>query len=137
MRYVVTINNTDYEVEVEKGQAGIISTRETSAPAHAATEAAPATAAVESAPPLAEKTTAAAPAAVTGGSGQTIKAPMPGTILDIKVGVGMKVKKGTVLLVLEAMKMENEIVAPDEGTVTQIITTKGSNVNAGDPLVVI
>ena len=65
-----------------------------------------------------------------------IKAPMPGTILDVKVSAGTKVKKGDTLFVLEAMKMENEISAPADGVVVQIQTAKGSSVNTGDILAV-
>ncbi len=125
MIYEVTINNKKYEVEVEKGQAAILSTKDAVAPviqaqAAAATAPAPQT----------------APAAVNIGGGEPIKAPMPGNILDIKVSSGSQVKKGDILVILEAMKMENEIVAPKDGVV-QIQTAKGSTVNTGDLLAVI
>ena len=62
---------------------------------------------------------------------------MPGTVLDVKVAQGASVKKGDILLILEAMKMENEILAPCDGTVKQIVAAKGASVNSGDALVVI
>ena len=62
---------------------------------------------------------------------------MPGTILDVKVAQGQAVKKGDVLLILEAMKMENEILAPQDGTVAQVAVSKGASVNSGDALVVL
>ena len=68
---------------------------------------------------------------------ETIKAPMPGTILDIKVQVGDKVSKGQVLAILEAMKMENEIMCPRDGEVVSVQVAKGASVNAGDDLVAI
>ena len=76
---------------------------------------------------------AAAPVA----GGEPVKAPMPGNILDVKVKVGDTVKAGTVLCVLEAMKMENEIPAPKDGKVAQVVVTKGATVGAGDTLVVL
>ena len=62
---------------------------------------------------------------------------MPGTILDVKAAQGASVKKGDILLILEAMKMENEIVAPQDGTVAQVLVSKGASVNSGDVLVVL
>ena len=69
--------------------------------------------------------------------GDPVKAPMPGTILDVKVKAGDVVKGGQTLCVLEAMKMENEIPAPKDGTVAQVVVTKGASVNAGDALVIL
>ena len=81
---------------------------------------------------------AAAPAApVVTGAGEAVNAPMPGNILKVNVREGEAVKAGTVLVVLEAMKMENEIMAPKDGTVTQVLVSKGSTVDTGAPLVVI
>ena len=71
------------------------------------------------------------------GAGEAVNAPMPGNILKVNVKAGDAVKSGTVLVVLEAMKMENEIMAPKSGTVTQVLVQKGSSVNTGDALVVI
>lgn len=134
MRYIVTINNNEYEVEVENGKAGIIGVNEAAAETAAAVMPSQAGTA-DTKPATAAKAAQPAPAAAAGG--EIIKAPMPGTILDIKVSTGTVVKKGQVLLILEAMKMENEIVAPNGGTVVQIQAAKGSSVNAGDILAVI
>ena len=129
MKYKVTLNGRTYEVEVEAGKAMLLSEYEAVAPAPAA--AAPAAAPVAAAP-------AAAPAApAVTGSGEAVNAPMPGNILKVNVNVGDAVKSGTVLVVLEAMKMENEIMAPKDGTVTQVLVSKGSTVDTGAPLVVI
>ena len=130
MKYKVTLNGRTYEVEVEAGKAMLLSEYEAVAPAPAT--AAPAAAAAPVAAP------AAAPAApVVTGSGEAINAPMPGNILKVNVKEGEAVKSGTVLVVLEAMKMENEIMAPKDGTVTQVLVSKGSTVDTGAPLVVI
>jgi len=128
MKYIVTINDKNYEVEVERGQATIVKTTQAAAPAPqpAAAPAAPAAPATPPAQPV-----QAAPANV---SGEPIKAPMPGTILDIKVNPGASVKEGDILIILEAMKMENEILAPRNGVVSQILTSKGASVSTGDVL---
>ena len=76
----------------------------------------------------------AAPAAA---GSQSINSPMPGTILKVNVQNGQSVKKGDVLMVLEAMKMENEIMAPKAGTIAQVVVSKGSSVNTGDVLIVV
>jgi|BioPla2DNA2_1021312.scaffolds.fasta_scaffold41441_3 biotin carboxyl carrier protein len=129
MKYIVTINDKNYEVEVERGQATLIKTSQAAAPSPQPV-AAP-VAATPAAPPAQPQPAQAAPANV---SGEAIKAPMPGTILDIKVTPGASVKEGDILIILEAMKMENEILAPRDGVVTQIITTKGASVSTGDVL---
>ena len=126
MKYKVTLNGRTYEVEVNNGQAILLDEYEAVAPV-AAPVAAPA--AVPAAAP------AAAPAVT--GAGEAVNAPMPGTILKVNVSQGQAVKEGDVLCVLEAMKMENEIMAPKSGTVTQVVVSKGSSVNTGDALVVI
>lgn len=127
MKYKVTLNNRTYEVEVEAGQAMLVDEYEAYTPAPAASPApvaaAPAAASVSAAPALA--------------AGEVVKSPMPGNILKINVTVGQKVNEGDTLLVLEAMKMENEIAAPKAGTVAQIIVSKGAVVETGAPLVVI
>ena len=130
MIYKVTLNGRTYEVEVEAGKAMLLDEYEAIAPAPVA--AAPAAAPAAAAP------AAAAPAApVVTGAGETVSAPMPGNILKVNVKAGDAVKAGTVLVVLEAMKMENEIMAPKDGTVTQVLVSKGSTVDTGAPLVVI
>ena len=128
MIYNVTINDKVYEVEVEKGKANLLRTTDVvaaPAPVAAAPVAAPAPAAAP----------AAAPAVAVSGTPAT--APMPGTILDVKVTVGQAVKEGDVVAILEAMKMENEIFAPCDGKVAQVIAAKGSSVATGDPIVTI
>jgi len=130
MKYKVTLNGRTYEVEVEAGKAMLLDEYEAIAPA---APAAPAAAPV--AAPAAAPAAAAAPAVT--GAGEPVNAPMPGTILKVNVTQGQAVKAGTLLCVLEAMKMENEIMAPKDGTVTQVVVTKGASVNTGDALVVI
>ena len=120
-KYKVNVNGTEYEIALE------LMADDGKAPA------APAQA-PKAAPAQAPK---AAPAPAASGAGAAVSAPMPGTILDVKVAVGDTVKSGDVLMVLEAMKMENDIVAPCAGTVKQILVSKGSTVNTDDVLVVI
>lgn len=131
MKYKVTLNNRTYEVEVEEGKAMLIDEYEAYAPAAPA----PVAAASVAAAPVAA--TPAAPAGAALAAGEVVKSPMPGNILKINVTQGQKVNEGDVLLVLEAMKMENEIVATKSGTVAQIVTAKGAVVETGAPLVVI
>jgi len=111
-KYIVKVNGAAYEIEVEEV---------TGAAAAAPVAAAP----------------VAAPAPAPAAGGQTISAPMPGTILDVKVKAGDAVKSGQVLFILEAMKMENEIMAPADGTIASVSATKGATVNAGDALCVL
>ena len=122
MKYKITLNGRTYEVEVEAGKAMLLDEYEAIAPS------APAA-------PVAAAPAAAAPAVT--GAGEAVAAPMPGTILKVNVQNGQAVKEGDVLCVLEAMKMENEIMAPKAGTVTQVVVSKGASVNTGDALVVI
>lgn len=137
MKYIVTINDKSYEVEVEKGQANIVKTSQAATvPAQiamqtAATPSAPAAPAASAAPVATAAPIAAGQASI---EGETLKAPLPGTILAIKVQPGDVVKKGEVLLILEAMKMENEIVAPRNGVVNQVLVGKGASVATGDVL---
>ncbi len=130
MKYIVTINNKNYEVEVEKGQASIISTEE-SAVREPVTQVSvkPETAPTQAPAPVVASSDAA--------QGTPVNAPMPGTILSIKVNSGQKVRKGEILFILEAMKMENEITASVDGTIAQIMAAKGSPVATGDLLAVI
>lgn len=132
MKYKVTLNNRTYEVEVEEGKAMLVDEYEAYAPAAPAPVAAPVAAA-----PAAAPAAPAAPAGAALAAGEVVKSPMPGNILKINVAQGQKVNEGDVLIVLEAMKMENEIVATKSGTVAQIVTAKGAVVETGAPLVVI
>lgn len=123
MIYVVRINDVEYEVEVERGRANVLRTNEVVAePAPIAYEAPQ--------PVAAPKAPAKAKA-----NANSINAPMPGTIFDIKVQQGDSVKAGDVLLVFEAMKMENEIMAPTDGIVAKVHVVKGASINTGDALV--
>lgn len=124
MKYIVTLKDKKYEVEVEQGEARVISVSQAASPI-VSSPAAPAA-------PAAAPT---APAAAAAG-GDTVTAPMPGTVLEVKVQTGASVKAGDVLVVLEAMKMENDITAPKDGTVKQILCSKGASVATGDVLVV-
>ena len=114
--YTITVNGNVYDVTVESGAAG----------------AAPVAAAPKAAPVAAPKAAPAAPAGAQGGV--KVNAPMPGKILAVKASAGQAVKKGDVLLILEAMKMENEVVAPQDGTVASINVAEGAMVESGDVL---
>ena len=134
MKYEISLNGRTYRVEVEVAEPMLMTEFRTYAPA-APVAAAPAAAPVAAAPAAAPAAPAAAPAIT--GAGEPIVAPMPGNILKVNVSNGQAVKEGDVLVVLEAMKMENEILAPRNGTVTQVVVTKGTTVDTGAPLVVI
>ena len=125
--FQVKVNGVSYQVEVEETAGGF-------APAPQAAPAAPAP--VPVAAPAAPAP-AAVPAAAPVAGGEKINSPMPGTILDVRVSAGQSVKKGQVLCILEAMKMENEIISPRDGAVAQVVANKGASVNAGDPLMVL
>ncbi len=128
MKYVVTLNGKNYEVEVNETEAVVTNVSDAVyAPAPVAAPA-PAAAPVPEAAP--------APQAVSA-QGTQIVAPMPGSIININVSAGQAVKAGDVLIVLEAMKMENDITAPCDGVVKQVVTVKGATVNTDDVLLVI
>ncbi len=132
MKYKVTLNSRVYEVEVEEHAAMLVDEYELAAPEVPATavSVAPASLAVPAAPAPASATTPIA-------AGEVVESPMPGNILKINVAQGQTVKEGDVLIVLEAMKMENEITAPRGGVIAQIIAAKGAVVETGSPLVVL
>ena len=136
MKYVVTLNGKNYEVDVTETDAIVTGVTQVPVMVAAAPAAAPVAAQAEA--PKAEEAPAApaAPAAPTA-SGTQVKAPMPGTILAVKASAGQAVKAGDVIVVLEAMKMENDIVAPCDGTVKEIVVTKGTTVNTDDVLAII
>ncbi len=131
MKYIVTLNGKNYEVSVEKGEAILenITDAPVMVPVAPVAAAAPVAAPAPAAP--------AAPAPVAAAAGTRVDAPMPGSVIDIKVAQGAAVKEGDVVVILEAMKMENEITAPKDGTVAQIAVDKGKQVNTGDLLFVI
>ncbi|MEI8217219.1 MAG: biotin/lipoyl-containing protein [Eubacteriales bacterium] len=133
--YNITVNGTQYEVEVEEVSSGNQAAR-VYAPAPAAPVAAPVAPAPKAEQPKkAEEAPKAAPAAAPSQGAYAINAPIPGTILDVKVAVGDVIKNGQLILILEAMKMENEIFAAQAGTVETIQVSKGDSVNAGDLMV--
>ncbi len=125
MKYIVTLNNKQYEVEVTETDAAITAVSAVPAPVSAVAPTAPAP---DPSPAVPSADLAA---------GTQVKSPMPGNILQVKVAVGQPVKAGDVLFVLEAMKMENEIVAPVAGTVKQILVAKGGVVETDAVLAVI
>ena len=135
-KYVVTLNGKNYEVEVEKNTAKITNTTAAAAPAAApAPKAAPAPAPAAAPAPATAPAPAPAPAPVAAApaGGANVTAPMPGTVLNVVAPVGTAVKAGDVILILEAMKMENDIVAPCDGTVASV-AAKGTSVNTDDVL---
>ena len=113
----ITVNGTAYDVQVEELGADAVATAPAPAPAKTA------------APKAAPKAAA--------GAGEKVAAPMPGTIVSVNVSNGQSVKAGDVLVVLEAMKMENEIKAPSDGTITSVVVAKGESVDTGATLVTI
>ena len=124
MKYKITLNNRVYEIEVEKGEARVLNEYDKTAEPAAAPAPAPAAAPAPAPAP--------APAAPAGA--EPITSPLPGSILSIPVKEGQSVQANEVLIVLEAMKMENEVVAPRAGTVRGISVTAGAMVNTGDLL---
>ena len=131
MKYKVTLKGKTYEVEVDQGEAMILDEYEAYAPAPAAAPAAP-TAPAPAAAPAAAPSVAPAPVA-----GEQVASPMPGTIVKVNVKAGQAVKAGEVLVVLEAMKMENEIMAAHDATVAQVLVDVGVKVDTGAALVVL
>lgn len=130
MKYKITLKGRTYEVEVEHGEAMLIDEYDAIAPAPAAAPVAAAPAPAAAAAPA----PAAAPAAV---AGTPVTAPLPGNVLEVKVKPGESVKAGQLLVLIEAMKMENEVFAPADGIVKQILAQKGALVATGDTLLVI
>ncbi len=124
MIYKVTLNGKIYEVEVERGEAVIQAEYEACAPQ-----------VVSVAQPVATPAQSAPTATSANASANTINAPMPGNINAVNVQSGQAVKKGQVLILLEAMKMENEIFADKDGRIGQIFVQKGASVDTGAPLV--
>lgn len=131
-KFLINVNGNQYEVEVEEITSSSASTKpQVESPQ-------PAPKVERPAPQPKQEPKAEAPKKVAAKTGQeVIKAPMPGTILNINVKEGDNVKKGQVLLILEAMKMENEIVSPRDGKVVGIAVSKGTSVNTGDDMVII
>ncbi len=114
--YRITVNGTAYDVAVEELGAGAVAAPAAAAPVAAAPVAAP------------------APAASGAAGSITVASPMPGKILAIKANAGQAVKRGEVVMILEAMKMENEITAPEDGTIASINVAVGDSVESGDTL---
>ena len=129
MKYKISLNGRNYEIEVELAEAMSMDAFRSAMPA------APVAVATEAAPAVAAAAPAAAPALHV--AGEAVASPMPGTILKVNVTQGQSVKEGDLLVILEAMKMENEIFAPKSGTIAQVAAVKGANVNTDDLLVVI
>ena len=123
-KYNITVNGTTYEVIVEEVDSVESTPFHTVVPTNPISSVAPA-----------PKTTSPKATASPAAGAQAVTAPMPGTILDVKVSVGQTIKKGDVICVLEAMKMENDIPSPQDGVVASVNVQKGSNVNANDVII--
>ncbi|WP_294149814.1 biotin/lipoyl-containing protein [uncultured Clostridium sp.] len=145
MKYIATINGKRYEVEVERVEEyksldrnGVAAPKAPTLASTAPAQRPAAPAPVAAAPaPVAAPAAPAAPAAAPAAGSTTVEAPMPGKVLDVKVAVGQAVKYGTVVAIMEAMKMETEIVAPADGTVSQILVKAGDPVDTGAAMVVL
>lgn len=129
MKYKITLKGRTYEVEVERGEAMILDEYEALSPVPSAPAPAPVPAPAAPAAP--------APVQAPAGGGTPVVSPLPGNVLAVNVKVGDRVKAGQVLVLVEAMKMENEIAAPADGTVKQLCVSKGAVVATGDTLLVI
>ena len=138
-KFNVTVNGKAYAVEVEEVGSGAFTYAPVQSAPQPAQQQAQQAAPIAQAPsvPQAPQAAPAPKATLEPVAGELMTAPMPGTILDIKVSEGQTVKAGDIILILEAMKMENEIVAPTDGTVARIHTSKGTAVSTGDALVTI
>ena len=133
-KFIINVNGNSYEVDVEEVKGGVQPQRQAAPVARAAAPvaaAAPATVAAAPVPAVATKEV------VVSAGQEIIESPMPGNIWKILVTEGQAIKAGDILLILEAMKMENEILAPRDGIVASIATTTGAAVNTGDKLVII
>ena len=126
MKYKVTLNGKVFEVEVERGEAILTDEYEAAAIVASPPAASPAPAPMPIAAP--------APASAMPASGDAVSSPLPGSVMAIHVREGERVKDKQVLLVIEAMKMENEVLAPRAGTITQIVVKQGESVETGTPL---
>ena len=130
MKYEIFLNGRTYEVEVQLAEPMTAGEFNSFMPAPAAPAEVPAAAPAAAVP-------VSAPAAGVTAAGECVTAPMPGNILKVSVTEGQAVKEGDLLVILEAMKMENEIFAPCAGTVKQVLVQKGSTVDTGAAMVVI
>lgn len=139
-KFNITVNGEVYEVEVEEldseGQAVSTPSRPSRPKPQTTQKAAPAPKKEAAPAPKKESAPAVKPTTVSAGE-TSVESPMPGVVLDVKVSEGDTVSENQVLLVLEAMKMENEVMAPRDGVIASVAVEKGSNVNAGDIMVVI
>ena len=130
--YTITVNGNVYEVTVEEGFTGAKTAARAAAPAPAPVQqAAPAPAPVQQAAPAPAPLQQAAPAPAGGRGSVEITAPLPGKTLGVKASAGQAVKRGQVVVILEAMKMENEIVAPQDGVIASIDVSTGESVDPG------
>ena len=138
-KYNITVNGNTYEVDVEEvGGAPEVKAVQAAAPVpQAAPAPRPAPAPAPAPAPKAAPAPAAKDAPASSGAGEDILAPLPGTVISVNVNVGDAVKANQVLLVFEAMKMENEIVASRAGTVTKVYVAKGDSLDSGKPVIAI
>ncbi len=138
MKYIVTLNGKNYEVEVNETDAVItnVTTAQGAAPAPVAAPA-PAPVAAPAAAPVQEAPAAPAAPAAPSAEGKQVLSPMPGTILKVLCSVGQAIKAGDTLFILEAMKMENEITAECDGVVKQVLVGNNTVVSTDDVLAVI